>query len=332
MDAATLHAQAIVIDGHADSFMHLDHEDLTQSSGEPRDFLLDNLVGHLDWPRFAAAGINLSIQAAWTPPARGGAAGLAYACDLLGRARAAVRRSAGALRLVEACADLDRLDEAPALMLLLEGAEPLDGRIARFEIFDALGVRILGLTHNAANAAAGGCSAASADDHLTAFGRELAALAEVHGWLLDVAHLGARSLSQLLDQARGPLVSSHTGMAARCPIPRNITDTFARAIADSDGLVAIDFVPEHLATTLPVDREVVFEHIDYAVTLLGSDHVAIGSDFDGYTTPLGGMHDARDYPWLTERMLRAGYPQTAIRQILGGNWLRVLRTTLARRA
>lgn len=322
-EALALHADALVIDGHADSFMHL-------SQTSPRDYLAHGSA-HLDLAKQLAAGIDLSIQAAYTPSRLGGLDGFGYTCDLIARVHDAVLRSAGGLRLVRERADLETLGQAPALLLHLEGVLPLGERVMRLEALDQLGVRSIGLTHNPANAAAGGCAAAAEDDRLTDFGREVIRRIEEMGWLLDVAHLGPRSLDQVLEAAEHPVVDSHTGMAALCERRRNLPDSQARAIADGGGLVAIDFVPEHLERELPVDREAVFRHLDHAVTLLGDRHVAIGSDFDGYESPLGGMADGHDYPWLTARMLEAGYPESSIRLILGGNWLRLLEDALARR-
>ena len=66
--------------------------------------------------------------------------------------------------------------------------------------------------------------------------------------------------------------------------------------------------------------------IDRAIQLIGEDHVALGSDFDGGPTLPRGMRDIRDLPMLTEAMLRRGYSEQRIRKFLGGNLLRVFAT------
>ncbi len=65
--------------------------------------------------------------------------------------------------------------------------------------------------------------------------------------------------------------------------------------------------------------------IDYAVGLIGEDHVALGSDFGGGINSRGGMTNVREYPTLTQAMVDKGYSEERIRKILGGNWLRVFR-------
>lgn len=72
-----------------------------------------------------------------------------------------------------------------------------------------------------------------------------------------------------------------------------------------------------------VTWEEIIEHIDHVTKLVGADHVGLGSDFDGATMP-EGLEDVSRLPKLTEALLRRGYSETAIRNILGNNVLRVM--------
>ena len=74
------------------------------------------------------------------------------------------------------------------------------------------------------------------------------------------------------------------------------------------------------------------EVVDRAIRLVGEDHVALGSDFDGGPTLPRGMRDVRDLPLITEAMLRRGYSEERIRKFLGGNLLRVFRQVTGKRA
>jgi membrane dipeptidase len=65
--------------------------------------------------------------------------------------------------------------------------------------------------------------------------------------------------------------------------------------------------------------------VDRAIQLVGEDHVALGSDFDGGPTLPRGMRDIRDLPMITDAMLRRGWPEARIRKFLGLNLLRVFR-------
>lgn len=93
-----------------------------------------------------------------------------------------------------------------------------------------------------------------------------------------------------------------------------------RKVAPQFPMVGID-CPEDLKFT--VDDWVAV--VDYAIQLVGEDHVALGSDFDGGPTPPRGMRDIRDLAMITDAMLRRGYSGERIQKFLGGNLLRVFR-------
>jgi membrane dipeptidase len=99
---------------------------------------------------------------------------------------------------------------------------------------------------------------------------------------------------------------------------QQIDALFARQPPD---MRAIADVPDELL--MSVDDWV--EVVDYAIRLVGEDHVALGSDWDGGPTPPRGMRDARDIGMITEAMLRRGHSEERIRKFLGGNLLRVFR-------
>ena len=66
----------------------------------------------------------------------------------------------------------------------------------------------------------------------------------------------------------------------------------------------------------------------YVADLVGVEHVALGSDFDGaVTTPM----DATGLPLLTQALLDAGFTLEDVTQIMGGNVLRFLREALPKR-
>jgi membrane dipeptidase len=66
------------------------------------------------------------------------------------------------------------------------------------------------------------------------------------------------------------------------------------------------------------------DHVDYAVRLIGIDHVGIASDFGGGGGVLG-WDSAAETPNVTAELVRRGYTQAQIAQLWGGNWLRVWR-------
>jgi membrane dipeptidase len=72
--------------------------------------------------------------------------------------------------------------------------------------------------------------------------------------------------------------------------------------------------------------------VDRAIQMVGEDHVAIGTDFDGGPTLARGMRDVRDLPMITDAMLRRGYSEARIDKFWGGNLLRLFRQVTQKRA
>ena len=65
-------------------------------------------------------------------------------------------------------------------------------------------------------------------------------------------------------------------------------------------------------------------HMERVVDLVGDDHVALGSDWDGFIIPPSDLRSCLTLPRLVQRMLDRRWDDTRIRKVLGGNYLRVL--------
>ncbi len=118
------------------------------------------------------------------------------------------------------------------------------------------------------------------------------------------------------------MVVSHTGVAATCASPRNLTDDQLRRIAAGGGLIGIALFE---GATCGSDVAATLRAIDQAKKVAGVDAVAIGSDFDGaITAPI----DAGGLPLITQGLLERGCSEADIAKILGGNAVRFLRATL----
>lgn len=167
-------------------------------------------------------------------------------------------------------------DSRSLLLISAEGAAGL-GRNARFlDDYYNCGLRAVGLTWNYANEYAGGCGS---DEGLSESGRELIRRCEDMGMLVDCAHLNRSSFWQVMEIAQKPLIVSHTCCDALQHHRRNLTDRQMLAVAEHGGVIGIGFVPDFLGGAGNLCR--LCEHIEYSVALVGSEHVALGSDFDG---------------------------------------------------
>lgn len=225
----------------------------------------------------------------------------------------------------------------------LEGTEPLDGELSLLGAYHALGVRAVLIAYNQRNRAGGGCH----DDPaigLTAFGRDLVREMNALGILVDATHCSPRTTFDLFEVSSEPVVFTHVVPKGVRPHDRNVTDDQMRACAGTGGVVGISgvgiFLGENDGTTAALVRAV-----DYAVGIVGPEHVGLGLDYvfdqdelNAYveqnraTFPAGGGYadhatfqfvSPLQLPGLTEALLQLGYDESAVRAILGGNFMRV---------
>ena len=105
-------------------------------------------------------------------------------------------------------------------------------------------------------------------------------------------------------------------------------------IGAEEGINALP--PEKLAAFMSGFRELMskatlsdyVDHIDYLVKRIGADHVGIGTDFN-HGAGIVGFNDESEAPNVTRELVRRGYSEEQIRQIWGGNFLRVFRKVAA---
>ena len=111
--------------------------------------------------------------------------------------------------------------------------------------------------------------------------------------------------------ATRPTLVSHGGVKGTCDNPRNLSDEHVRAIAAGGGVVGIGYFELAVCGTDPRDVVAAIRHV---VDLVGDDHVALGSDYDGAAT-VG--FDTSQLRALTQEMLEGGLPEDSVRKILG---------------
>jgi membrane dipeptidase len=155
--------------------------------------------------------------------------------------------------------------------------------------------------------------------------------------MVDISHVADKTFWDALEASRAPLVASHSSCRALSGHPRNMTDEMIKALAARGGVIMINYSASFLDNGLyeatqknvpPAERptvswEKIVDHIDHAVKLAGATHVGLGSDFDGTTVP-AGMEDCSKLPKITEALLRRGYSERDVKNILGENILRLM--------
>jgi microsomal dipeptidase-like Zn-dependent dipeptidase len=341
--ALARHRQLLVADLHADSLLW------------NRDLAARGARGQVDLPRLVEGNVGIQVfglvtrspagqnihrtsgegvdnitllalaqrwpSATWSSP-------LARATYQAGRLAALAEAHPDQLALVRSRSELQavltrraRGEPVIAGLLGVEGAHCLEGDPARLpELVDA-GVRMLGLAHFFDNAFAG--SAHGVAKHgLTEAGRDLIQRAEAAGVLIDLAHASPKAFDEALALATRPVVVSHTGVRGTCDNDRNLTKAQLEGVAATGGLVGIGYWK---TATCGADAAAIAGAIRYAVMVVGPDHVALGSDFDGaVTTPF----DAAGLAWITQALVEAGLDDETLAKVMGGNVKRLLLETL----
>lgn len=342
-NAMRLHRSFFVADLHADSLLW--GRDLNERSER----------GHVDVPRLADAGVALQVFSAVTrsplgqnyernrsdagdaitwlavlsrwPPAtwRSLTQRAVYQAS---RLHQTADLSGGRFRVIENTSDLRRfIDErrqVPSLvagLLSIEGMHALEGELANLDVLYAAGFRMMGLAHFFDNEV-GGSAHGTGRGGLTPFGRQVVQRMEERRILVDLAHASPDLIRDVLAIATRPVVVSHTGIRRTCDNVRNLSDEQIRGIAATGGLIGIGYWD---AAVCDVSVAGIARSIRAAVDVVGAEHVALGSDFDGSTqTPF----DTTGLPMLTQALLDAGLSEEDVRRIMGGNVERLLARVL----
>lgn len=213
----------------------------------------------------------------------------------------------------------------------LEGAAPFAEHPEQVATWVNGGVKIWGLVHRydnpLASSAGLGPKPRIASYGLTPQGRDVVrAIHAAHG-IVDVSHVSDRAFEDILLMARednAPIIATHSNCRSLAPHGRNLTDAQIVAIAERRGVIGINFHGPFLRVGGRATLADVVAHIRHIVRLVGVEHVAIGSDFEGGIAPPPGLETARGYPKLATALLNQGFDERQVRQIFSGNALRLL--------
>lgn len=336
-EAAALHASLTIVDLHSDSLMWR------------RDLLDRHGHGHEDVPRMIAGNVALQVFSSVTKSPRGlnydrNSAEAFDNITLLSIAQLqpvrtwgslterslyhaeklhrAVWRSGATLGEIQSPRQLDRvLASRPGLvgaMLSIEGLHNLEGKAENLDRLYAAGFRMAGLAHFFDNELAGSMHGETKGG-LTPFGRQIVRRMEDLGMIVDIAHCSRRCVADVLAIARRPVISSHGGVQATCGVNRNLTDEEVRGVASTGGVIGIGYWDGAVCGTSP---RAIAKAMTHVRDLVGIEHVALGSDFDGSVTT---RFDAAQLVQVTQALLDAGFTADEIRAVMGGNALRVIR-------
>lgn len=319
--AMTIHFDSLVVDGHCDTLLLCMRGNRTLSERSQS--------GHLDLPRLKDGGVDCQFFACYIEPQFKPDRGLKRAMQMIDRFCTEIERSGGAALHARCYSDILRAkaEGKIAAVLTIEGGECLDTDVSNVRIMKRLGVMAIGLTWNERNMIADGVGEERTKGGLTNFGVEVVKEMNSAGIVIDVSHLNEQGFWDVIETTNKPIIASHSNARTICNHRRNLTDEQLRALAQNGGVTGINFAPSFLAEK-DADINSVIRHIEHICSLVGPDHVGLGSDFDGISSTPKGLEDVTRVPAITEALSRLGYSDENIRKILGGNFLRVIKTVV----
>ena len=347
--------QIPVFDGHNDTLLRL----LLDESGAAFDrFFEGGEPGHIDVPKARAGGFAGGLFAMFPPSPRDGALSEAmrvapYDLPLPGPLDRAVASDAtiamtailfrleaaseGRLAICRSVADIEAAmaHGALAAVLHIEGAEAIDADLAMLDVLHAAGLRSIGPVWSRHNIFGHGVpmrypSSPDTGPGLTEAGKRLVKRCNEKRILIDLSHLSEAGFWDVAELSDAPLVATHSNVHAICGVSRNLTDRQLTAVAETKGVVGLNFATAFLRPDGRMDEntglDVMARHLDHLLTHLGEDGVALGSDFDGAMIPKA-IGDASGLPVLLDHLAGAGFGQELIEKIAHRNWLSLLYRT-----
>ena len=296
---------------------------------ENYEFGRRNTAGHIDLPRLRQGGIDLQFFAVCVAPAKE-QNHLQSALEQIGRYHRCLEENSGHLKSLESAEDLETAerDGKIAALLALEGAEPLQGSPELTDIFYRLGLRALSLTWNHRNLYADGVGEGAAGGGLTRAGRRLVQELSRKGIILDLSHLAERCFFEALELSRKPPLASHANARRLCDHPRNLTDEQLKALASRGGVIGLSIYPRFITGGTGAGLEQLLDHFVHIAGLIGVEHLAFGSDFDGIDCTLDEIGSAADYGALPEALCRRGFHPQEVELMAWGNVRRIVRANL----
>lgn len=303
------------------------------------------LGGLTDVPLMRAGGITAQLTACWVPDAVvGGPHASQHPLQLILQMVDFLHREldgeAGEYAtLATSASDIEaaRTNGKIAFVLGLEGGDSLKGDLGVLRTLYRLGLRHVGLVHEGRNALASATqvwdgptmrlydSSIDPPGGLSSCGKEVIREMNRLGMLVDVTHMVEASFWDALEVASGPVIVTHGNARSLCDTTRYLTDEQIRAVAGTGGMVCPSPTPLGPGVEIP-SLEMLLDHIDYMINLVGPEHVGFGTDFlDQTDCPPAGITDISECRHIVEGLQQRDYNAGAISKILGDNFMRVFR-------
>ena len=333
--ARTVHHHLLTLDSHCDTpmFFYEESEATKCLNAQMLRQRTDRVL--VDLHKMAEGGLDASIMVAYLPQkerdAESHIAATAKADRILTQIEDMVAANCTAVDLAYTPQDLYRLkgEGKRAIMMGIENGYAIGHNIELVEHFRKRGVVYMTLCHNGDNDICDSARGHNEHNGVSDFGAQVIREMNRTGMMVDLSHASEKSFYDALDISQTPIVCSHSSSKALCPHPRNLTDDQLSALAKAGGVAQVTFYNGFLRTDGKATILDAIEHLNHMVSVMGIEHVGIGTDFDG-DGGVPGLANASELINLTRRLLRERYSLEDLRLIWGGNFLRVMETVQRR--
>jgi membrane dipeptidase len=311
---------------HHSRFIDL-HNDILERIVADTNYRLRNrnASNHTDIPRLKEGGVDIQFFAVWVSPTQYSHfyQQAMYMLSLFNREINDNQNSIVQTRNWNQSDSVINLNKIAAV-ICVEGGHHIEDSIEKLINLYNAGMRYLTITwNNSTSWAVSAADSRSTTVGLSDFGRNVIRKLDSLGVLIDVSHTGIKTIQDILQVTTNPIIASHSGARALLNHTRNLYDWQIQDIANSGGVIGVVFYPPFLNGTNNASIQDVVNHLDYIKNLVGIDHVAIGSDFDGINLTPIGLEDVSKFPALTEALFNRGYSKEDVEKILYKNFRRV---------
>ncbi len=319
-EACRMHSRILTLDTHCDTPMFF-----------PQNVLFDHRDPRIlvDLHKMDEGRQDATIMVAYLPqnPAAGDPAShaKAYADSIFDKIENIVAGNSNYISIARTPADLwtNKHEGRKSIMLGIENGRAIEGSLDNLRHFTERGIVYMTLCHNGDNDICDSARGSQTHGGVSNFGREVIREMNRLGIMVDLSHAAESSFYDALELSETPIVCSHSSCRALCDHPRNLTDDQMRALAQKGGVMQVTLYNGFLVKEGQATIEDALRHLEHAISIMGIDHVGLGTDFDG-DGGICGLASSSELLQFTRQLLTRNYSEEDIQKIWGGNFLRVM--------
>jgi membrane dipeptidase len=330
-----------LVDGHNDLPWRIREDTVVHGDADRYD-LRKPTPGHTDLARLRRGMVGAQFWSIYIPGEIRDSGYARVQLEQFDIARRVIAKYPEALQWTPTVAGVRRAFAAGRIgsLLGLEGGHAIENSLGTLRMFYEMGGRYMTLTHNVTLDWADAALDSARHGGLTRFGEEVVREMNRLGMLVDLSHVSPGTMSDALTVTEAPVIFSHSNARALVDHRRNVPDSILARLPQNGGVVMVTFVNSFTSAVLKawedsgaaarkgprprVTIKEVADHIDHVRRVAGVNHVGIGSDFDGITETIEGLHDVSTFPALFAELARRGWKEADLRKLAGENVLRVL--------